>query len=133
MGKYPGVVNTEVGYVGGHTTQPTYEQVCSGNTGHAEAVRVFYDGKVITYKALVNVFLDKHASSFWSQGSQYRTAVFCMTPEQSVEAKQAISDFSTEKKRAVSIKIESANTFWRAEEYHQHYNQKHGSGFCRLF
>ena len=116
-----GVVSTQVGYTGGHKENPTYEEVCSDETGHAEAVEVTYDPEKISYKQLLDVF--------WSigkgvdVGSQYRSAIFYHNEEQKNLA------LETKPSNAVT-EIVPASIFWRAEEYHQEYYKKTGRCGC---
>ncbi len=135
----PGVVETAVGYTGGTKDNPTYEQVCTGSTGHAEAVEVTYDPERVSYDDLLNVFWSNHNPTTknrqgWDVGSQYRSAVFFHSPEQ-----QAAAEVSKEEIQAglhwpkkVVTEIEPASTFWRAEEYHQRYFEKTGRSSCTV-
>ncbi|WP_029914519.1 peptide-methionine (S)-S-oxide reductase MsrA [Pelobacter seleniigenes] len=135
----PGVVETAVGYMGGTTEQPTYQQVCSGATGHAEVVEVIFDPAQISYGQLLERFWGKHNPTSlnrqgWDIGTQYRSAIFYHSAEQrrqAEEAKRALeaSGVYTE---PVVTEIVPAGTFWRAEEYHQQYIRKQSPGFtCR--
>lgn len=135
----PGVVDTAVGYVGGKTSQPTYEQVCSGRTGHAEAVEVTYDPTGVTYEALLNVFWENHDPTTMNRqgpdvGEQYRSAVFFHSPEQEAAAKasKAALEAAGRFRRPIVTQIVPAATFWRAEEYHQQYLAKRGLGSCHI-
>ena len=135
----PGVAETAVGYTGGTKDSPTYEQVCTGSTGHAEAVEVTYDPERVSYGDLLNVFWSNHNPTTknrqgWDVGSQYRSAVFFHSPEQ-----QAAAEASKEEIQAglhwskkVVTEIEPASTFWRAEEYHQRYFEKTGRSSCTV-
>jgi peptide-methionine (S)-S-oxide reductase len=137
--KVKGVVATAVGYTGGHTEKPTYEDVCSGQTGHAEAVQVVFDPTVVTYEQLLDKFWSIHDPTTLNRqgpdhGSQYRSAIFFHSPEQ-----QAAATASKEKldkahrfPRPIVTQIVPATTFWPAEEYHQKYFQKHGGGSCHI-
>ena len=133
--KLSGVEETEVGYIGGVTESPTYKDVCSGRTGHAEAVRVSYDPQRISYDDLLGAFWGCHDPTTRDRqgpdiGSQYRSAVFFATPEQetsaaaSKQAQEASGRFS----RPIVTAIEPATRFWRAEEYHQRYEEKRHAG-----
>ena len=133
--KLSGVEETEVGYIGGVTESPTYKDVCSGRTGHAEAVRVSYDPQRISYDDLLGAFWGCHDPTTRNRqgpdiGSQYRSAVFFTTPEQetsaaaSKQAQEASGRFS----RPIVTAIEPATRFWRAEEYHQRYEEKRHAG-----
>ncbi len=134
----PGVVETEVGYTGGHVPHPTYEQVCSDTTGHAEAVRVVYDPSRVTYEELLEVFWNCHDPTTPNRqgpdvGSQYRSVIFYHTPEQEAaarESKAALRASGRFGDRPIVTEIVPAQTFWRAEEYHQRYIEKHGGGAC---
>jgi peptide-methionine (S)-S-oxide reductase len=137
--KLKGVASTEVGYTGGHTKDPTYQQVCTDTTGHAEAVRITYDPAVIGYDDLLKVFWENHNPTTPDRqgpdvGSQYRSAIFYTTPEQQ---KAAISsreklDKSQKYSRPIVTEITPATDFYRAEEYHQQYYQKKGGGSCKF-
>jgi peptide-methionine (S)-S-oxide reductase len=133
----PGVVATAAGYTGGRTPQPTYEQVCSGQTGHAEAVEVVFDPARVSYEQLLEKFWAIHDPTTRNRqgpdvGTQYRSAIFCVTPQQeaaaraSLEAQQASGRFS----RPIVTEIVAAGPFYRAEDYHQQYVAK--GGRCHL-
>lgn len=124
----PGVLSTEVGYTGGTTAHPTYEQVCSHTTGHAEAVRLKYDPGQVTYERLLEVFFAMHDPTTPDRqgpdvGSQYRSAVFFHSPEQERAARDAVARLNDEGRNAGPIvtEIVPAPEFWRAEDYHQDY------------
>ncbi len=134
-----GVTATAVGYAGGRLPNPTYQQVCTDETGHAEVVEVEYDPEQVSYEALLDVFWGCHDPTTPNRqgpdvGSQYRSVIFYHTPEQqttavtSKERLQASGRF----RRPVVTEIEPAPAFWRAEEYHQQYFEKKGGGHCRL-
>ncbi|MFO8008425.1 MAG: peptide-methionine (S)-S-oxide reductase MsrA [Candidatus Brocadiia bacterium] len=134
-----GVTDTTVGYTGGHLDNPSYEDVCAGGTGHAEAVRVEYDPDVVSYEELLEVFWDAHNPTTPNRqgldlGAQYRSAVFYHTPEQKEAAERARRrlDESGKHSRPVVTQIEPAGTFWRAEDYHQQYYAKRGRTGCGL-
>jgi peptide-methionine (S)-S-oxide reductase len=134
-----GVKSTAVGYTGGTTKNPTYEQVCTDTTGHAEAVEVEYDPAEVSYDQLLNVFWDNHDPTQLNRqgpdfGSQYRSAIFYHTPEQ-----QAVATASKERlaksgkfKRPIATEIVPAAEFHRAEEYHQQYLEKRGLASCHI-
>jgi peptide-methionine (S)-S-oxide reductase len=135
----PGVISTEVGYTGGSTESPAYEQVRSHRTGHAEAVRLEYDPDVITYERLLEAFFAMHDPTQWNRqgpdvGSQYRSAVFYHTPEQERAARDAVEriDASGTLRRPVVTQIVAAGPWWRAEEYHQKYLTKHAGHDCAV-
>jgi len=128
-----GVVETEVGYIGGTTDSPDYRSVCSGRTGHAEAVRVTYDPERIEYGDLLEVFFDLHDPTQVDRqgvdiGSQYRSAIFVDDQSQRALAEAAIRDLEASGRWSAPIatRIEPGATFWRAEEYHQRYLEKSG-------
>ena len=133
--KITGVEQTEVGYTGGTTENPEYREVCTGRTGHAEAVRVSYDPNRISYGELLEAFWACHDPTTRDRqgpdiGSQYRSAVFFTTPEQraaALDSKQAL-EHSGRLSRPVVTAIEPAGRFWRAEEYHQRYEEKRRAG-----
>ena len=135
----PGVTDAEVGYTGGHTENPTYKQVCSDRTGHAEAVRVDYDPERITYGQLLDAFFTMHDPTTRNRqgpdiGSQYRSAIFTLDAEQKEQATAARQrvDASGAYKRPVVTEIVDAGPFWRAEDYHQRYFEKHGQVGCPI-
>ena len=134
-----GVLETAVGYLGGRTENPTYESVCSGRSGHAETVEVEYDPAKVSYEQLLDVFWENHDPTTLNRqgpdvGEQYRSAIFFRTPEQ--EAAAIASKETREKsgryKRPIVTEITPASTFYRAEEYHQRYLEKHGLAHCRI-
>ncbi len=131
-----GVKATEVGYTGGHTVNPTYEQVCSGGTGHAEAVRVWFDPAVTSYDRLLDVFWRCHDPTQFNRqgpdvGKQYRSAIFYHNEAQRAAAEQSLRRLRQSGRfaRPVVTEITAAGPFYRAEEYHQQYHEKHG-GYC---
>jgi len=134
-----GVISTQVGYIGGSVENPTYEQVCSGRTGHAEAVAVEYDPSRISYDELLNVFWENHDPTTLNRqgpdvGAQYRSAIFFHTPEQSAAArasKEKLEQLGKYKKPIVT-EITAAPQFYRAEDYHQQYLEKRGVTHCRV-
>ena len=134
-----GVLATAVGYSGGRQENPTYESVCSGKTGHAEVVEVEYDPSKVSYEQLLDVFWENHDPTTLNRqgpdvGEQYRSAIFFQTPEQ--EAAALASKERLEKsaryKRPIVTEITPARAFYRAEEYHQRYLEKHGLAHCRI-
>lgn len=134
-----GVRSTEVGYTGGTSDHPTYRQVCSNMTGHAEAVRVEYDPDVISYEDLLTEFFAMHDPTQRNRqgpdvGSQYRSAVFFHTPQQAAAAHEAIERLRAEGRysRPIVTQVVPADTWWPAEEYHQKYFAKHGRAGCAL-
>ncbi len=135
--KIPGVVNTTVGYMGGMTPHPTYEDVSSGDTGDAEVVQVEYDPAVVSYAQLLKTFWESHDPTEVDRqgpdvGSQYRSVIFTHTPEQAALAeasKKALGD-SGAHAEPVATAIKPATAFTRAEEEHQRYLAKHGLSTC---
>lgn len=135
----PGVLDAAVGYMGGTFPNPTYEDVCTGETGHAEVVQIAYDPARITYDQLLSVFWRTHDPTTPNRqgpdhGTQYRSAVFFTTPEQKTvaEALRTKLDAGGRFPRPIVTEIASAGPFHRAEEYHQRYLEKSGRGHCRL-
>jgi len=135
----PGVVETAVGYSGGHTDSPTYRDVCSGKTGHAEVVEVRYDSLQVSYDELLDVFWQSHDPTQVNRqgpdvGTQYRSAIFFHDPEQeqaAQESKKRLEE-SGRLRRPVATEITPASTFHRAEEYHQQYLAKRGQSSCSI-
>ncbi len=129
--RVPGVVKTRVGYTGGHTPNPTYQEVCTGETGHAEAVEVTYDPRVVSYERLLEVFWSIHDPTSlnrqgWDVGTQYRSAIFYHTREQAWAARnsKARLEASGKYKDPIVTEIVPAGPFYPAEEYHQGYYEK---------
>jgi peptide-methionine (S)-S-oxide reductase len=134
-----GVVATQVGYEGGHTESPTYRDVCSHTTGHAEVVQVEYDPTRVSYDDLLKVFWETHDPTQLNRqgpdvGDQYRTVIFYHTPEQQAAAQASKERLEAEKKyrRPIVTQIVPAETFYRAEEYHQQYLEKRGLSTCKI-
>ena len=128
--KISGVVQTEVGYIGGNNKNPTYEEVCQGNTNHAEAIRLFYDEKIIDFEKILDIFFMIHdPTTLNSQGpdfgTQYRSTIFYLDEIQKIKSEKAIQQLnsSTYNNKIVTT-IEKAGVFWIAEEYHQKYIRK---------
>jgi peptide methionine sulfoxide reductase msrA/msrB len=137
--KVNGVISTEVGYSGGITRNPTYEQVCSHTTGHAEVVKVEFNPSVVSYAMLLDLFFEIHDPTSLNRqgfdiGDNYRSAIFFNTPEQEAAARDAIAGLEKTgiHQRSIATQLEFAGPFYRAEEYHQQYAAKHGGGFCHL-
>jgi peptide-methionine (S)-S-oxide reductase len=135
----PGVITTAVGYEGGFTPNPTYEEVCSGNTGHAEAVRVVFDPKVVSYRDLLKVFWESHDPTQGMRqgndtGSQYRSVIFYQSEAQREAAERSATEYG--KKLAehgygqITTEIVPAGEFYFAEDYHQQYLYKVPNGYC---
>ena len=131
--RVPGVVATQVGYAGGNKANPTYKEVCTDGTGHAEVVEVEFDPARVSYEQLLGVFWQIHDPTQFNRqgpdfGSQYRTVIFYHSPEQerAARASQARLEASGKFRRPIVTEIEPAREFWRAEEYHQQYFEKRG-------
>ena len=134
-----GITSTEVGYSGGKTQNPTYEQVCSHTTGHAEVIKVEFDPSILSYAQLLELFFEIHDPTSVDRqgfdiGDNYRSAIFFLNPMQEAAAQQTIAKLEQAGKyaRPIVTQVELAGPFYRAEEYHQHYAAKHGGGFCHL-
>lgn len=133
----PGVLSTSVGYSGGKRERPTYEQVCSSATGHAEVIEVNFDPAQVSYQQLVEKFFDLHDPTQLNRqgpdiGTQYRSVIFYTTPEQQAVAEQVKLALAPQHSRPIVTVIEPAQTFWPAEEYHQKYLEKRGRGSCAI-
>jgi len=137
----PGVVTTAVGYAGGHTPNATYEEVCSGRTGHTEVVRVIYDANKISYEELLKAFWESHDPTQGMRqgndvGTQYRSAIYYTTPEQKAAAEEGKRRYQEALSRAhrgtITTEIREAPEFFYAEEYHQQYLAKNPNGYCGL-
>lgn len=134
-----GVTSTTVGYTGGTTKNPTYKDVCSHGTGHAEAVEVEFDPKQVSYEQLLNVFWQSHDPTTLNRqgpdvGSQYRSAIFFEDAEQEAVARKSKAELERSGlfKRPVVTEITPASQFWRAEDYHQQYFEKRGIKSCHI-
>ena len=135
----PGVLSTAVGYAGGSLAKPTYEQVCTGRTGHAEVVQVEYDPDKVSYEQLLDVFWSNHDPTQLNRqgpdiGTQYRSVIFTHDAEQRriVSASKAELDNSARFRRPIVTEILPFSAFYRAEEYHQQYLEKRGLAHCAL-
>ena len=135
----PGVVDAEVGFTGGATESPAYREVCSGRTGHAEAVRVVFDPAVVSYDDLLEVFWRIHDPTQVDRqgpdvGTQYRSAIFVHSPEQEAAALASRQSLAGRRRwsRPIATGIVPTGPFWRAEEYHQRYFEKTGRVGCAL-
>jgi len=135
----PGVIETEVGYAGGTLENPTYKEVCTDRTGHAEVVRVTFDPEVISYGKLLDTFWESHNPTQVNRqgpdfGSQYRTVIFATNDAQKAqaEASKAALDASGRFSKPIATQIEPAPHFWAAEEYHQKYLLKRGVSSCHI-
>lgn len=138
--KVKGVVNTRVGYTGGNLENPTYRDVCSGRTHHAEAVEVEYDPSQVSYDALLDAFWESHDPTTLNRqgpdvGEQYRSAIFYITEDQRIAAdasKERMEKADRFRGRSIVTQVIPAATFWPAEEYHQQYLEKRGQTHCRI-
>ena len=133
----PGVTDATVGYIGGQTENPTYKDVCSGQTGHAEGVEVTFDPSEISYGELVDKFWSLHDPTQvnrqgWDVGTQYRSAIFTHSPEQAEAAAESKARAQARFSKPIATEIVPAPTFWPAEEYHQQYLVKNGRATCRI-
>jgi peptide-methionine (S)-S-oxide reductase len=137
--RVPGVLDAVAGYSGGHTQNPSYQEVCTDSTGHAEVVQVTFDPEKVSYDQLLNVFWTIHDPTQVNRqgpdyGAQYRTAIFFHSPEQEATAKKSKQalEASSKLRRPVATEITPAGPFWRAEEYHQRYLEKRGATSCHI-
>jgi peptide-methionine (S)-S-oxide reductase len=132
-----GVLEVTSGYSGGHTERPSYREVCSDRTGHAEVVQVEFDPAKVSYDRLLDVFWQIHDPTQVNRqgpdiGTQYRSAIFYLTPEQEMAAKTSREQAQDRLSRPIATEITQASTFWPAEEYHQRYFEKHGFVGCHI-
>lgn len=137
--RVPGVLATTVGYSGGSVENPSYEDVCTGRTGHAESVQIEYDPERVTYETLLDVFWQSHDPTQLNRqgpdvGTQYRSVIFCHTPEQkaAAEASKEALGRSGRYRRPVVTEIREAAPFYPAEDYHQQYLEKRGLATCGI-
>jgi peptide-methionine (S)-S-oxide reductase len=135
----PGVISTRVGYTGGKTASPTYKEVCTDRTGHAEAVEIEYDPAKLSYDKLLEVFWENHDPTQLNRqgpdwGTQYRSAIFFHTPEQEAEAKASKEQLGKSRRfsKPIVTQIVPAVTFFEAEDYHQQYLEKKGLASCHI-
>ncbi len=135
-----GVKNVQSGYSGGHVPKPSYKQVCTGTTGHAEVVQITFDPQIISFKDLLDIFFTIHDPTTLNRqgndvGTQYRSAIFYHTPEQKAVAEQTISDLTASHlwdKRIVT-EVKPFEAFYPAEDYHRDYFEQHGGEpYCRV-
>lgn len=132
-----GVKSTQVGYSGGALKNPSYHDVCTDSTGHAEAVEVAYDPQVISYHDLLEVFWSNHNPTTLNRqgpdvGTQYRSAIFFHSPEQEAEARRSRDETQARFPRPIVTEIKPAQTFWPAEDYHQQHLEKRGLANCHI-
>lgn len=139
FGQVPGVTQTAVGFEGGKTDKPSYRDVCSNVTGHAEVVEIDYDPEKVRYQQLLDLFFELHDPTQLNRqgpdtGTQYRSVVFYHSPEQEHAARETIARLTAEKRFAKPIvtQVVPAQTFWRAEDYHQKYLEKRGATSCHV-
>src|SRR2546422_6474832 len=135
----PGVTATAVGYLGGTLPNPTYRDVCSGSTGHAEVVEIEFEPERVSYRQLLEIFWSNHDPTTLNRqgpdhGAQYRSAIFYHTPEQRAKATESKAEMerSGRFRRPIVTEITPASTFYRAEGYHQRYLEKRGLGSCHV-
>jgi peptide-methionine (S)-S-oxide reductase len=132
-----GVAATAVGYSGGHFPNPTYKDVCSGRTGHAEVVQVEFDPAAVSYDDLLKVFWENHDPTTLNRqgpdiGAQYRSAIFFHTPQQEAAAKASKEKMQASYKKKIVTEITAASEFYPAEDYHQQYLEKRGLAHCSI-
>jgi methionine-S-sulfoxide reductase len=134
----PGVLETEVGYIGGHVEKPSYEQVCTHKTGHAEAVKIVFDPEKVSYKTLLMQFFRMHDPTQLNRqgpdiGDNYRSAIFYQNDQQKTEAKKVIDELNKSTFNGkITSTLEPSSTFWPAESYHQKYTERTGNGMCHI-
>lgn len=133
----PGVISTNVGYEGGTMENPTYEDVCTDATGHAEAVELEYDPAKVSYEELLEIFWANHDPTTKNRqgpdiGTQYRSVIFYHSPEQEAAAKASLQKAQARFRRPIVTEIAPASEFYRAEEYHQQYLAKRGLSHCHF-
>ena len=125
----PGIVSTEVGYAGGKSQNVTYEEVCRGNTGHAETVKIEYDEKIISYKKILDLFFKMHDPTqkdmqYPDVGTQYRSEIFYENEKQKQEASEILNEFNKKLDGKIQTNISAIQNYCKAEEYHQKYIEK---------
>ena len=135
--KLKGVTKTTVGYMGGTLEKPTYDQVCTNTSGHAEVIQIQFNSEKISYKQLLDVFWELHDPTQLNRqgpdmGTQYRSVIFYHTNEQKKLSKETRETQQKNYKKKIVTEITSAQEFYPAEEYHQKYLEKHGSSHCRM-
>jgi peptide-methionine (S)-S-oxide reductase len=133
----PGVVATAVGYAGGHTTDPDYPKVCTHTTGHAETVLVEFDPKRVTYAKLLQAFWDSHDPTTLNrqgpdEGDNYRSEIFFFSPAQEATIRASMAEEQKHYDRPITTLVASIGPFWKAEGYHQQYDEKSGRESCPL-
>jgi methionine-S-sulfoxide reductase len=133
----PGVKETVVGYTGGHTDKPTYEDVCTHTTGHAEALKIEFDPKEVSYETLLKQFFKMHDPTQMNRqgpdvGDSYRTAIFYTTEQQKEQAMTAKKAAAKDFDEPIVTEITKASEFWPAEDYHQKFAERTGRGMCHI-
>jgi peptide-methionine (S)-S-oxide reductase len=134
--RVPGVIAVVNGYSGGHVDHPTYEEVCTETTGHAEVVQIEFDPAKVSYEHLLDVFWDAHDPTSLNrqgadEGAQYRSVIFYLNDAQKAAAEKSMAAAQAQFTKPIVTAIEPLKKFWRAEEYHQHYFAKHpDQGYC---
>jgi len=137
----PGVFSTSVGYAGGITPNPTYQEVCSGMTGHTEVVSVIFDPAAVSYDELLRVFLESHDPTQGmrqgnDRGTQYRSAIYTLSDEQHAAARRALDTYQAELGNAgfgaITSEVQALDTYYYAEDYHQQYLAKNPDGYCGI-
>ncbi len=134
-----GIDSVESGYIGGHTANPTYREVCGGNTGHAEAIRLTYDPAVVSFGEILDIFFEIHDPTQLNRqgndvGTQYRSAIFPHSPEQEAEARAAIERAQADRSAPIVTTIEPLADWYEAEDYHQEYFAREGNAnpYCQI-
>ena len=125
----PGIIETEVGYAGGNEPNTTYEQVCTGNTGHAEVVRLTFEEKIISFRKILDLFFKMHDPTqkdmqYPDIGTQYRSEIFYETEQQKIEASEILNEFNKKLDGKIKTNISKIKNYCKAEEYHQKYIEK---------
>lgn len=133
----PGVVKTTVGYTGGHTENPTYEEVCAHTTGHAEAVLIEFDPAKVSYATLLRQFFRMHDPTQLNRqgpdvGDSYRSAIFYFGDEQKSESQRTVGEIQSHISRKIVTQIMPAGPFYEAEDYHQKFSERTGRGMCHI-
>lgn len=133
----PGVVETVVGYTGGHVQNPTYEQVCTHKTGHAEAIQVVFDAEKVSFETLVRQFFRMHNPTQLNRqgpdiGDSYRSAIFYISDEQKNIAEKIKDELAPNFDKPIVTELTEVSEFYKAEEYHQKYTEKTGIGMCHI-
>lgn len=133
----PGVTGTRVGYTGGHTENPSYEDVCTHTTGHAEAVEVLFDESQVSYEMLVRHFFRMHDPTQLNRqgpdvGDSYRSAIFYFNDEQKAVAERVLAEAQSNFEQPIVTQIAPAATFYEAEDYHQKFAERTGRGMCHI-